>query len=158
MRLAAHRKVPLPRSDLALRKKMTKAAHQFPSYLGSEAWAVWNSCNGVFTDTVRWTKTEADWLLDDDHKDAGGKVVPVVVFVEPEDRHWLREVYEKERAHLVPERQQDWEHMAREELELGGVPTNAIETIMESLKKLTDKRLFSFVATIAPPRQLTTQE
>lgn len=53
-----------------------------------KAWAVWNSCQGVFPCGVRHTRKEAEALLAGDYAGTGCEVVPVRVVVEndPYDR------------------------------------------------------------------------
>ena len=64
-----------------------------------EAWAVWNDCNGIFEVCNR--RADAEALLDKEPYQRGREtVVPVVVTVETEDRHWYRERYEDEHVRL----------------------------------------------------------
>jgi hypothetical protein len=56
----------------------------------SEAWAVWNSCNGVFETT--WRRAEAEQLIAGSYRDCDASAVPVRVMLEPKEdvhmRHW----------------------------------------------------------------------
>jgi hypothetical protein len=64
---------------------------------GREAWAVWNDCNGIFSDTVRATKTEVEELMKPGPMSYGGvgcEAVPVRVLLEPDDRRDIREHFE----------------------------------------------------------------
>ncbi|MFN3624406.1 MAG: hypothetical protein ACK4TP_10125 [Hyphomicrobium sp.] len=65
---------------------------------GAEGWALWNSCQGVFTDAVTHTKAEAEarWA-ELGWGDVIDKVVPVRIHVEHEDNVWRREMAERER-------------------------------------------------------------
>lgn len=49
-----------------------------------DAWAIWNNCQGVFTDAVFHWRCEALEVLPDYGE--GAKVVPVKVIVEDRDR------------------------------------------------------------------------
>lgn len=61
---------------------------------GREMWAVWNSCNGVF-EVACWRRDALNIIAEaySEHE----TVVPVRVFVEDEDRHWLCHQREDER-------------------------------------------------------------
>ena len=61
--------------------------------LGNEMWAVWNSCNGVF-EVTSWRQDALDIITEAYSKHE--TVIPVRVFVEDEDRHWLRHAQEDE--------------------------------------------------------------
>lgn len=58
-----------------------------------EAWAIWNCCQGVFTDSVRCWRIECEEDLP--RYGEGAKVVPVTVTVDPADgwhlRHYLED-------------------------------------------------------------------
>lgn len=66
---------------------------------GSEAWAVWNSCNGVFTDTVHVRRFDAANDLTQALRDAGSIVVPVRIYREAESRELTRYASEAEWEH-----------------------------------------------------------
>lgn len=68
---------------------------------GREMWAIWNSCNGVF-EVTNWRKDALDVIAEaySEHE----TVVPVRVFVEPEDDHDLRHSHEDDREVLWRER------------------------------------------------------
>ena len=76
--------------------------------MDTEAWALWNNCQGVFSCSVFRTKTEADIALAQWHvaaEERGGPgsldgiiVVPVKIDVEPKERWFFREAIERERA------------------------------------------------------------
>ncbi|UGY23772.1 hypothetical protein HU675_0038470 [Bradyrhizobium septentrionale] len=64
---------------------------------GTEAWALANDCQGIWGDTIRWTKAEAVELLKDTHKDTESRVIPVRVYEEADSyRIELREYRERE--------------------------------------------------------------
>lgn len=58
----------------------------------SEEWAIWNDCNGVFEVFNR--RARAQEVLRASYAKCDARVVPVRVFVEPEDNRWLRVVRE----------------------------------------------------------------
>ena len=53
-----------------------------------EAWAIWNSCHGVFDCSVRGTRKECEEILP--HYDATAEIVPVRIVVEDRDEWWRR--------------------------------------------------------------------
>lgn len=60
---------------------------------GREAWALKNSCQGLWEDSVRYTRSDAQALLDSDPGAyPGSHVIPVRLYEEREDRidmrHW----------------------------------------------------------------------
>jgi hypothetical protein len=60
---------------------------------GYEAWACWNSCQGVFTDQVFHSKADAEAEL---RKWEGyDKVVPVRIHIEPESEWEFRDWKER---------------------------------------------------------------
>ena len=61
---------------------------------GTPAWAVWNSCQGIFTDAVTHSRAEAKALLG---RTGDEKVVPVRILIEPKDSHWRRQMQEDDR-------------------------------------------------------------
>jgi len=63
----------------------------FLRYHGSQAWAVWNSCQGIFDDAVRSRKSEAEEIMHAEYVGVADKVVPVRIYVEPEHQHDYRE-------------------------------------------------------------------
>lgn len=74
-------------------------ACQIEQHGGVEAWALWNGCQGVFTDAVTHTKAEAHALwAQHECREVFDKVVPVRIHVEHEDNVWRREMAERERA------------------------------------------------------------
>lgn len=64
----------------------------------TDAWAVWNDCQGVFTDSVfsRRKQAEADLKENFGDDNASARVVPVRIVVEPEDKHWMRDMRERD--------------------------------------------------------------
>jgi hypothetical protein len=65
---------------------------------GTEVWAVWNDCQGIWADGIGWTKAAAiEHLNSGRYKDCQCKVVPARVYVETEDRHDMREWREDQR-------------------------------------------------------------
>ena len=64
---------------------------------GSEAWAVWNSCNGPFTHTIGSKEHADECLAESGREAAGDQVVPVRIYVEPEEqwpgREWSHQNY-----------------------------------------------------------------
>ena len=60
-----------------------------------KAWALWNRCQGVFTDAVYHRKSEADAAMAG--CDAYERVVPVIITVEPRERWGMREALEREK-------------------------------------------------------------
>lgn len=65
----------------------------------TEAWAVYNGCQGVFTCGVGSSKADAVTRLESgDYEGAGCEVVPVRIVVEPEERRYIREWMERDRA------------------------------------------------------------
>jgi hypothetical protein len=62
---------------------------------GDEAWAVWNSCQGVFTCGVAHSRAAAVEKLKD-YDGVADKVIPVRVYAEPEDRRDMREWSERQ--------------------------------------------------------------
>ena len=75
------------------------------SFRGSEMWAVWNDCNGVFEVASR--KAEAQRILEKEFSDFQASVVPVRVYLEPN--------------------KDDWSHRDWSEAELVGVNTKAAQ-------------------------------
>lgn len=73
-------------------------ACQMEQHGGAEGWALWNGCQGVFTDAVTHTRAEAEarWA-ELGWGDVIDKVVPVRIHVEREDNVWQREMAERER-------------------------------------------------------------
>jgi hypothetical protein len=62
---------------------------------GYEAWACWNSCQGVFTDAVFHSKADAMDAMKG-NEEVYDKVVPVRVHIEPESEWEFREWKEKD--------------------------------------------------------------
>jgi hypothetical protein len=61
-------------------------------FRGTEAWAVWNSCQGIWGDGVCWTRAEADKLLTSSrYEGCDCKVVPVRIYEEIEYEAEIRE-------------------------------------------------------------------
>jgi hypothetical protein len=91
-------------------KQPQEAAEQ-----GTEMWAVWNSCNGVF-EVTNWRKDALAIIAEaySEHETA----VPVRVLVEDEDRHWLRHGREDEREALW--RSREASHEPQEAKEASG--------------------------------------
>jgi hypothetical protein len=61
---------------------------------GTEMWAVWNSCNGIF-EVTSW-RQDALAIIEEAYSEHE-TVVPVRVFVDHEDRNWQRHAHEDER-------------------------------------------------------------
>lgn len=54
---------------------------------GAEAWAIWNCCQGIFTEAVFHSRQDAIEAFDRDNwRDVGCRIVPVRIIVEPRDR------------------------------------------------------------------------
>jgi hypothetical protein len=64
---------------------------------GTEAWGLANDCQGLFDETVRGSRKEANAKLDPNYHGMGCKVVPVRIYVEREDRFGLRNWLEDQR-------------------------------------------------------------
>lgn len=97
---AADRRGSVPKTPEDVRRygKTCPACWQ-EQHGGVEAWALWNSCQGVFTDAVTHTRAEAEALWAKDKcSDVFEKVVPVRIHVERDDNVWQREWQERERA------------------------------------------------------------
>jgi hypothetical protein len=66
-------------------------AGPLPEHCGCRAWAWWNACQGIFACSVSWSRKGATKLADT-YAPTGAILVPVRIFVEPEDewqmRHW----------------------------------------------------------------------
>lgn len=63
----------------------------------SKAWAVWNDCQGIFTNAVFNSRAEAMACLAETFTVDQESVVPVRVLVEPEENWWHRAFEERER-------------------------------------------------------------
>lgn len=62
------------------------------NYGGTEAWAVWNSCLGIWGDGVGWTRNDADkHLASDRYNGTESKVIPVRIYEELEGNVFMRE-------------------------------------------------------------------
>ena len=96
---AADRRGHVPRDAADVRRygKTCPACWQ-EQHGGAEGWALWNGCQGVFTDAVTHSKADAEALLAK-HEYSGvfEKVVPVRIHVERDDNVWRREMAERER-------------------------------------------------------------
>jgi hypothetical protein len=69
----------------------------YQRFHGSEAWAVWNGCQGVWCDYIGWQKDEITKILNEKFAgDDDAKVVPVRVYVETSDRVFFREWWESQ--------------------------------------------------------------
>jgi hypothetical protein len=57
---------------------------------GSQAWCVWNDCQGIWPETVQPRRADAERFINTTHGDIGGRVVPVIVFPDQNDgmRNW----------------------------------------------------------------------
>lgn len=73
---------------------VTCPACQIVKGIGSEAWAIWNECEGVFACSVFTTRAEAKSALANAGWSDDEIVVPVRVFREAGQREWYRAVAE----------------------------------------------------------------
>lgn len=62
----------------------------------TDAWCVWNDCQGIWPETADARKANAENFLKTTHSGIEGRVVPIRMFPEPEDRIGFRECHERE--------------------------------------------------------------
>lgn len=65
---------------------------------GTEVWAVWNDCQGIWADGIGWSKVDAvEHLNSGRYKGCDCRVVPCRIYPEPADEIGMREWREAER-------------------------------------------------------------